>query len=285
MFMHSSLPAVPLTLGTSHVQRLVQAPKCLTRSSGTYNVRHRHRGFLARKTPKPVTLHSKILRQHSRPTFVKLRKRENVLCTATTPLSSFDVSEAQVASLESLQWSAICLQVAGFTSTAMGYEAAAERLPIGRKFDESVDLLRQTEAAREAEFDFTGIYDIRVALEAADEGKRLSAQELAEVAATLGAVKHLACMCALEDGQEGGPLWKMAGEGLNQVPTQLQDTIDWCIGNGNQVLDRASKELVDIRQWKEENGKDLRAVLNRVVRELVQVGAAERAQVLPPPKA
>lgn len=100
----------------------------------------------------------------------------------------------QSETLKILEWPSVCSQLAAFTSTSMGLEAArSARIPLGRSLEDSRRLLAQTSAALDlpTPLDFSGIEDISTIVDSAVAGMLLSIAELCSVKRTLRSARHL----------------------------------------------------------------------------------------------
>jgi len=92
------------------------------------------------------------------------------------------------------------LQVAAFASTAAGNVACTRGMPIGSSYEESLQLLAQTQAAQDCELSFDGVYDVRRHVERASAGRVLTGSALVEIASTLQTAMRL------KDTLQGEPL-------------------------------------------------------------------------------
>lgn len=139
-------------------------------------------------------------------------------------------------------------------------------------------------ASRPCPCSFAGVYDVRQAVAAAEQGRVLHPLVLGAIATTLAAAARLEQQLGLAGGSaDGGPaafpaLQQLAG-GLGGALPRLRAAIEQCIGEG-RVLDAASPALGEVREARRANRAALRSEMERWARALHQAGVSERAQVV-----
>jgi hypothetical protein len=132
---------------------------------------------------------------------------------------------------ELLEWPALCRQVACFARTPMAAElAAAGKLPMGRDQADSEQLLAQTREAGAAPLDFGGVFDLRRAVDAAEQGLVLHPLVLGAVATTLGGARRL--RAATEAAGAGGAALRALARGIGAALPELQAEIERCVQVG-----------------------------------------------------
>ncbi|CAL8471247.1 g10789 [Coccomyxa elongata] len=177
--------------------------------------------------------------------------------------------------------------VAAFAATPMAAEMLLqEGLPLGSTQEDSERLLEETAQAQAAKLDLSGIQDIRLMLEAVQQGRSLHPLHLTAIASTLEAALHVEQQLALtSDAGSGGSsrfpaLERLAGGIRGSLPG-LASQIWRCIGPGDgRVLDSASSALADTRTRRQRNLGELRSTIEEWARTMHQLGAAERSQVV-----
>jgi len=136
--------------------------------------------------------------------------------------------EAEKETLELLGWPDLCKQVASFCQTPMGAQRAVRgRLPLGESQEESDLLYKQTREAKAAVLDFSGVYDVRRALNAAVAGQVLHPLVLGAFANTLTAAARLKAVLKA-GGDATGALSSLA-EGIGDALTVVHADINRCI--------------------------------------------------------
>ena len=155
----------------------------------------------------------------------------------------------QAETLNLLEWSRLCGQVATFAATKLG-AIALRNLRIPDTQEESESLLAQTKEVYRLEGElagglkFDGIQDIGEALERARIHGVLSGAELLAIATTLAGARTLRRMI---DAQEEVPTLQTLVEPLRTYP-ELEQAIHHCIDDRGNVADRASPKLGGIRE-------------------------------------
>ncbi|PSC69703.1 endonuclease 2 [Micractinium conductrix] len=164
----------------------------------------------------------------------------------------------------------------------MGAEVALRcTLPVGRSRAESEALLQQTAEAQQALLDFKGAFDVRRAVEAAQQGRVLHPMVLGAVASTLGAAARLAQRLQPQGGAQSFAALQQLAAGIGDALPQLQQTIERCIQpQEGRILESASPALAEVRQARRQNRDELRAEMDRWARQLHALGVSERPQVV-----
>jgi DNA mismatch repair protein MutS2 len=138
---------------------------------------------------------------------------------------------AQHESLHLLEWALLCRQVACFTQTPQGAEVAlSAKLPLGRSPVESERLLQETEQAQQAQLQLKGVYDLRLALNAAQSSHILHPLVLGAVANTLATATRT--WATLHASDVPCPELLHLARGLRDTLTDLQTAITTCIQVG-----------------------------------------------------
>ena len=220
-----------------------------------------------------------------------LHARENALQNASKSKSSnkrgkvgknLKMGESEKESLELLEWSSVCHQVACFCRTAMAAQRAVRGLlPIGRNLEESRALYSQAKEASEIieVFDFEGIYDLRRAMEAAENGQALHPLVLAGVHRTLTKAVELREKLKLF-GDKTASLQYVA-RGIESGIPSLRHSISSCVNLvEGRLVDEASSCLKEIRSRRRSNREHLHRIADEWSRKLCSLGMAERAQVV-----
>jgi DNA mismatch repair protein MutS2 len=154
----------------------------------------------------------------------------------------------QAETLELLEWSRLCQQVATFAATKLG-TIAARNLVIPTQPSVSLNLLAQTKEVYELETRLTGglsldgIEDFGDALERAAVQGMLSGKELHEVATTLAGMRKLRRTL---DGEENIPVLQNLIADVRTYP-EIEQDIYHCIDDRGDVTDRSSDKLADVR--------------------------------------
>lgn len=155
----------------------------------------------------------------------------------------------QAETLNLLEWSRLCGQVATFAATKLGAIALRHlRIPVTQT--ESENLLAQTKEVYRLEVElagglkFDGIQDVGEALERARVHGVLSGGELLAIATTLAGARTLRRVI---DAQEEVPTLQALVEPLRTYP-ELEQEIHRCIDDRGNVADRASPKLGGIRE-------------------------------------
>ena len=154
----------------------------------------------------------------------------------------------QAETLELLEWSRLCQQVATFAATKLG-TIAARHLVIPQQASVSLNLLAQTKEVYLLEtqllggLSFDGIEDFGDALERAAVHGMLSGRELHEIATTLAGMRKLRRTI---DSQENIPVLQSLIADVRTYP-ELEQEIYHCIDDRGDVTDRASEKLAEVR--------------------------------------
>lgn len=192
------------------------------------------------------------------------------------------MDNAENESLELLEWSLVCRQVACFCQTPMGAERAMKgRLPIGRSLEESKVLYQQAREAAQAQdcLHFEGLYDLRQALRAAESGSILHPLVLGAVTKTLASAVHVRNI--LKDRGETASALQYVSRGIETGLPNLRHKINASVDpSEGRLRDDASQLLLDIRTKRKINKENLRRTADKWARSLHASGLAERAQVV-----
>jgi DNA mismatch repair protein MutS2 len=154
----------------------------------------------------------------------------------------------QAETLELLEWSRLCQQVATFAATKLG-TIAARNLVIPRQAGDSLNLLAQTKEVYDLETRLTGglsldgIEDFGDALERAAVQGMLSGRELHEIATTLAGMRKLR---RTVDSEENIPVLQELVANVRTYP-ELEQDIYHCIDDRGDVTDRSSEKLATVR--------------------------------------
>ncbi len=154
----------------------------------------------------------------------------------------------QAETLELLEWSRLCQQVATFAATKLG-TIAAGHLVIPQEPSVSLNLLAQTQEVYQLEtqlmggLSFDGIEDFGDALERAAVQGMLSGRELHEIATTLAGMRKLRRTI---DSEENIPVLQSLIADVRTYP-ELEQEIYHCIDDRGDVTDRSSEKLAEVR--------------------------------------
>ncbi|MCY7335894.1 MAG: endonuclease MutS2 [Chamaesiphon sp.] len=154
----------------------------------------------------------------------------------------------QAETLELLEWSRLCQQVATFAATKLG-TIAARNLVIPKHISVSLNLLAQTKEVYDLETRLTGglsldgIEDFGDALERAAVQGMLSGKELHEIATTLAGMRKLRRTI---ESAENIPVLQGLVADVRTYP-ELEQDIYHCIDDRGDVTDRSSEKLADVR--------------------------------------
>ncbi len=154
----------------------------------------------------------------------------------------------QAETLELLEWSRLCQQVATFAATKLG-SIAARHLVIPQQPSVSLNLLAQTKEVYQLEtqliggLSFDGIEDFGDALERAAVHGMLSGRELHEIATTLAGMRKLRRTI---DSAENIPVLQSLIADVRTYP-ELEQEIYHCIDDRGDVTDRSSEKLAEVR--------------------------------------
>ncbi len=154
----------------------------------------------------------------------------------------------QAETLELLEWSRLCQQVATFAATKLG-TIAARHLIIPTTPSVSLNLLAQTKEVYQLEtqllggLSFDGIEDFGDALERASMQGMLSGRELHQIATTLAGVRKLRRTI---ESQENIPVLQALIADVRTYP-ELEQDIYHCIDDRGDVTDRSSDKLAEVR--------------------------------------
>jgi DNA mismatch repair protein MutS2 len=154
----------------------------------------------------------------------------------------------QAETLELLEWSRLCQQVATFAATKLG-TIAARNLVIPKQPSVSLNLLAQTKEVYELETRLTGglsldgIEDFGDALERAAVQGMLSGKELHEIATTLAGMRKLRRTL---DSEENIPVLQGLITDVRTYP-EIEQDIYHCIDDRGDVTDRSSEKLAAVR--------------------------------------
>ncbi len=154
----------------------------------------------------------------------------------------------QAETLELLEWSRLCQQVATFAATKLG-TIAARHLVIPTEPRISLNLLAQTKEVYQLEtqliggLSFDGIEDFGDALERASIQGMLAGKELHEIATTLAGMRKLRRTL---ESQENIPVLQELVTAVRTYP-ELEQEIYHCIDDRGDVTDRSSDKLAEVR--------------------------------------
>ncbi|PSB56914.1 endonuclease MutS2 [Chamaesiphon polymorphus] len=154
----------------------------------------------------------------------------------------------QAETLELLEWSRLCQQVATFAATKLG-TIAARNLVIPQSPSVSLNLLAQTKEVYDLETRLTGglsldgIEDFGDALERAAIQGMLSGKELHEIATTLAGMRKLRRTI---ESEENIPVLQELVADVRTYP-ELEQDIYHCIDDRGDVTDRSSEKLAQVR--------------------------------------
>ncbi len=154
----------------------------------------------------------------------------------------------QAETLDLLEWSRLCQQVATFAATKLG-TIAARNLVIPHSPSVSLNLLAQTKEVYDLETRLTGglsldgIEDFGDALERAAVQGMLSGKELHEIATTLAGMRKLRRTI---DSEENIPVLQGLVADVRTYP-ELEQDIYHCIDDRGDVTDRSSEKLAQVR--------------------------------------
>ncbi len=154
----------------------------------------------------------------------------------------------QSETLELLEWSRLCQQVATFAATKLG-TIAASHLVVPTELSVSLSLLAQTKEVYQLEtqivggLSFDGIEDFGDALERASLQGMLAGRELHEIATTLAGMRKLRRTI---ESQENVPVLESLVGGVRTYP-ELEQHIYHCIDDRGDVTDRSSDKLAQVR--------------------------------------
>jgi DNA mismatch repair protein MutS2 len=174
----------------------------------------------------------------------------------------------QAETLELLEWSRLCQQVATFAATKLG-TIAARNLVIPTQPSVSLNLLAQTKEVYELETRLTGglsldgIEDFGDALERAAVQGMLSGRELHEIATTLAGMRKLRRTL---DSEENIPVLQDLIADVRTYP-EIEQDIYHCIDDRGDVTDRSSEKLAQVRVqlkgFREKIYKSLNSLMQR----------------------
>lgn len=154
----------------------------------------------------------------------------------------------QTETLELLEWSRLCQQLATFASTKLG-AIVLRALKIPTTQSETEHLLAQTKEIYDLEtqlttgLSFEGIEDIGDSLERASLQGILSGVELLTIATTLSGARTLRRTI---DNQDGYPILSELVAELRTYP-EIEQEIYRCLNDDGKVSERASPKLAGIR--------------------------------------
>lgn len=172
---------------------------------------------------------------------------------------------ADPGTLRALEFAAIVERLAAATAFAPSRELAEATLPVAHARHVALLQEQTDEAARliadQAQATVGGVRDIRQALERAERGGRLTAQELLEIADTLRATSQFAARLSGWHGPHLGELRQL----LAEAP-ELRERIERSVDDAGEVLDSASSELATIRRRMRTAQDRVRERLNAMLR-------------------
>jgi DNA mismatch repair protein MutS2 len=178
-----------------------------------------------------------------------ITKQSPILNTYNSEKCTIEYSVViQAETLELLEWSRLCQQVATFAATKLG-TIAARNLVIPTQPSVSLNLLAQTKEVYELETRLTGglsldgIEDFGDALERAAVQGMLSGKELHEIATTLAGMRKLRRTL---DSEENIPVLQGLIADVRTYP-EIEQDIYHCIDDRGDVTDRSSEKLAQVR--------------------------------------
>lgn len=206
-----------------------------------------------------------------------------------------ELDAIQRESLQFLEWSSVCEQLARFTSTSMGVEVAKSgNIPYGKTQEDSEELLAETAAAcmLPSPLDFSGIVDVREILRSAVSGSVCNVNELCIIQKTLSSTRRLyeqlensvstdplsatqsASTRIQEENAYFSPLVSiMAGQNFcTSLEQELKEALD---SSSLEILDSASLKLANTRKSRRQNMSALEALLQETGEKVVAAGGMD----------
>lgn len=172
----------------------------------------------------------------------------------------------QTETLELLEWSRLCQQLATFASTKLG-AIVLRALKIPTTQSETEHLLAQTKEIYDLEtqlttgLSFEGIEDIGDSLERASLQGILSGVELLTIATTLSGARTLRRTI---DNQDGFPILSELVAELRTYP-EIEQEIYRCLNDDGKVSERASPKLAGIRSQQKQVRDRVYEMLHRTL--------------------
>ena len=198
--------------------------------------------------------------------------------TRTSPVADPASGAADDGTLRALEFGAIVEQLATHTGFEPARELALALRPMAHPSHVTLLQDQTDEAARllddQAQAGIGGARDIRVALERARRGGRLTPAELTEIADTLDATSRFEAR--LRTWQE--PHLAALRDDLDPAP-ELAERIGRSIDAGGELLDTASSELAGIRKRLRTSQDRVRERLNAMLRSSAMAGVIGEAIV------
>lgn len=194
-------------------------------------------------------------------------------------------SKIEIESMDMLGWKDVCRQVASFARTpAAAQRAYTGKLVVGETLKESEILLEQTKEAMEllGDIDFTGIYDVRAAMDAACRGVILHPLVIGAFATTIEAIQRLVKDLENERHEDTTSLQQIISKHRDTImDIDLPESIRCKIHvQDGRIRDDASEKLKTVRREKRENFEQLTSTADVWSRRMHACGASERPQVV-----
>lgn len=188
-------------------------------------------------------------------------------------------SKTELRSMDMLEWSKVCKQVASFAMTPPAAQRAyTGKLLIGETVEESQELIEQTKEALDIELNFDGVFDLRKAIEASRQGAILHPLVIGAFATTLESVDRIVEQLA---AHEGCVHLKKIVQHHDEFDSDLAALIHEKINvKDGRILDSASSELAKVREERKANFESLGRMADEWARKMQSCGASERAQVV-----
>ena len=188
-------------------------------------------------------------------------------------------SKPEMDSMEMLEWKKVCQQVASFASTPPAAQKAfLGKIEVGETLEESLNLVEQTREAMNVDLNFSGIYDVRRAMDAASRGILLHPLVIGAFATTLESIRNLIDeLDGKEDAKSLQKIFEKHREVDQNLISSIREKIHVVEG---RILDSASETLRDVRKEKRENFEELTKQADVWARKLHASGASERIQVV-----
>lgn len=191
----------------------------------------------------------------------------------------FRFSKTELRSMDMLEWSHVCKQVASFAMTPPAAQRAyTGKLLIGETVEESQELIEQTKEAMDIELNFDGVFDLRKAIDASRQGAILHPLVIGAFATTLESVDRIVEQLAAHDGCVH---LKKIIQHHEEFDSDLAALIHEKLNvRDGRILDSASSELARVREERKANFESLCRMADEWARKMQSCGASERAQVV-----
>lgn len=188
-------------------------------------------------------------------------------------------SKTELRSMEMLEWSQVCKQIASFAMTPPAAQRAySGKLLIGETVEHSQELIEQTTEALYIDLNFDGVFDLRKAIEASRQGAILHPLVIGAFATTLESIDRIVEQL---EAREGYVHLKKIIKDHDQFHVDLAAFIHEKLNvKDGRILDSASSELARVRKERKANFESLGRMADEWARKLQSSGASERAQVV-----